>query len=120
MADLVFDRDFDPRHGQAVPVAPGVRRVTAANAGPFTFTGTNSYIVGDGRVAIIDPGPDDESHLQALLAATAGETVTHILVTHAHRDHSRRRPPPGGRDRGRELRRPAETGGRRRRRYRDR
>ena len=88
MADLVFQRTFVPRYGQAVPVAPGVRRVTAPNAGPLTFTGTNSYILGSGRVAIVDPGPDDETHFQALMAATAGETVTHILVTHAHRDHS--------------------------------
>ena len=88
MADLVFRRDFVPRYGQAVPVAPGVRRVTAPNPGPLTFTGTNSYIVGSGRVAIIDPGPADEFHFRALMAATAGETVTHILVTHAHRDHS--------------------------------
>ena len=88
MVDLVFDRDFLARHGQAVPVALGVRRVTAPNAGPFTFVGTNSYILGSGsRVAIIDPGPSDESHFQALMAATAGQSVTHILVTHAHHDH---------------------------------
>ena len=88
MADLVFHRDFVPQYGQAVPVAPGVRRVTAPNAGPLTFAGTNSYILGSGRVAIIDPGPADETHFRALMAATAGETVSHILVTHAHRDHS--------------------------------
>ena len=87
MADLVFRRDFDPRYGQAVPVAPGVRRVTAPNAGPLTFAGTNSYIIGRGRVAILDPGPDDESHIRVLMEATSNETVTHILVTHAHRDH---------------------------------
>jgi glyoxylase-like metal-dependent hydrolase (beta-lactamase superfamily II) len=69
-------------------VMPGVRRVLAPNAGPFTFTGTVSYIVGRGRVAIIDPGPDDATHVAALLAAVRGETVTHILVTHTHRDHS--------------------------------
>jgi len=62
-------------------VAPGVRRVTAPNAGPFTFAGTNSYILGSGRrVAIIDPGPR-RIHFQALMAATAGQTLTHILVT---------------------------------------
>ena len=88
MGELVFDLDFVAHYGQAVPVAPGVRRVTAPNAGPFTFAGTNSYILGSGRrVAIIDPGPADESHFQALMAATAGQTVTHILVTHAHHDH---------------------------------
>ena len=55
---------------------------------PFTFKGTVSYIVGQGNVAIIDPGPDDERHIEALLGAVRGETVTHILLTHTHRDHS--------------------------------
>mgnify|MGYP000165097595 CR=1 FL=1 len=87
MADLAFDRDFAPDHGTAVDAAPGVRRVTASNSGPFTFAGTNSYIVGHGRVAVIDPGPADMAHRDALLAATQGETITHILVTHAHHDH---------------------------------
>lgn len=86
MNDLVFDRNFDPAYGQAVEVAPGVRRLTAGNPGPFTFHGTNSYIIGRGRVAVIDPGPDP-SHAETLVAATEGETVTHILVTHTHRDH---------------------------------
>ena len=88
MTDLVFRRDFSPQYGRAVPIAPGVRRVTAPNAGPLTFTGTNSYILGSGRVAIVDPGPDDEASVRVLLDATADETITHILVTHAHRDHT--------------------------------
>src|SRR5689334_618664 len=88
MPELVFDRAFDPEYGRAVAVAPGVRRMTARNPGPLTFTGTNSYIVGSGRVAIIDPGPADGAHLDALMAATNGETVSHILITHAHRDHA--------------------------------
>jgi len=88
VSDITFDRDFAPHYGEAVAVAPGVRRITARNPGLFTFTGTNSYVVGNGRVAVIDPGPDDAAHVAALLAATAGETVTHILVTHTHRDHS--------------------------------
>jgi glyoxylase-like metal-dependent hydrolase (beta-lactamase superfamily II) len=67
---------------------PGVRRLLADNPGPFTFKGTLSYIVGKGRVAIIDPGPIDEAHIAALLDAVRGETATHILVTHTHRDHS--------------------------------
>ena len=67
---------------------PGVRRVLCNNPSPFTFTGTVSYIVGKGKVAIIDPGPDDEAHAAALLDAVRDETVTHILVTHTHRDHS--------------------------------
>lgn len=69
-------------------VAPGIRRITAPNPGPFTHTGTNTYIVGSGRVAVIDPGPDIAAHVDALLAALAGESVSHILVTHTHRDHS--------------------------------
>ena len=85
---LVFDREFEPNYGRAVEVAPGVRRITAENPGPFTFHGTNTYIVGEGEVAVIDPGPDDPAHIAAILAATSGETITHILVTHTHADHS--------------------------------
>ncbi len=80
--------DFEPRYGDVVEVSPMVRRVVCNNPGRFTFTGTGTYIVGRGQVAIIDPGPDDEAHHDALLAAVAGEEVTHILVTHTHRDHS--------------------------------
>lgn len=86
--DLVFNRDFPLPVGQAQEVAPGVRRVLCGNPGPFTFTGTVTYIVGRGKVAIVDPGPDDEAHAHALLNAVRGETVTHIFVTHTHRDHS--------------------------------
>src|SRR5204863_5896838 len=60
----------------------------ANNPGPFTFKGTVSYIIGRGQVAILDPGPDDAAHVAALLDAVRGETVTHIFVTHTHRDHS--------------------------------
>jgi glyoxylase-like metal-dependent hydrolase (beta-lactamase superfamily II) len=65
-----------------------VRRLVAPNASAFTFNGTCSYIVGEGAVAIVDPGPDDDSHLSALLAAVDGESVETILITHTHRDHS--------------------------------
>ena len=88
MTALAFDARFDPVIGKPETLSPLVRRVVCGNPGPFTFKGTNSYIVGRGRVAVIDPGPEDEVHLDALLAAVAGETVTHILVTHTHRDHS--------------------------------
>ncbi len=88
MTEISFERDFDPQTGTAVPLGAHVRRVTAPNANPFTFRGTNSYIVGHGHVAVIDPGPDDAEHIAALLAATAGETIDAILVTHSHRDHS--------------------------------
>lgn len=60
----------------------------AGNGGPFTFTGTCTYIVGNGPVAIIDPGPADEAHVARLLDAVRGETVSHIIITHTHRDHS--------------------------------
>ena len=86
--DISFDRRFDLVPGQVDEAAPSVRRIVANNPGPFTFKGTMSYIVGRGRVAIIDPGPDDPVHIAALLGAVRNETVTHIFVTHTHRDHS--------------------------------
>src|SRR5436305_5478964 len=87
-AELPFDRSFDLPPGTVEEVVPGVRRLLANNPGPFTFKGTVSYIVGRGQVALIDPGPLDEPHIAALLDAVRGEAVTHILVTHTHRDHS--------------------------------
>ncbi len=83
-----FDMNFVPHHGTAVPIAPGVVRVTCANPSAFTFHGTNSYIVGGDTLAVIDPGPEDDAHLAALLAAIGGRPVSHIVVTHTHRDHS--------------------------------
>ncbi len=74
--------------GVVARLSPLTRRLIAGNASPFTFTGTCSYIVGEGEVAIVDPGPADETHVAALLAAVAGERVSHILVTHSHRDHA--------------------------------
>src|SRR5579863_1942583 len=86
--DIPFDKTFDLPAGQVEEVMPGVRRLLADNPSPFTYKGTISYIVGRGQVAIIDPGPHDDRHVAALLAAVRGETVTHIVVTHTHRDHS--------------------------------
>jgi glyoxylase-like metal-dependent hydrolase (beta-lactamase superfamily II) len=86
--DIPFDKSFDLVPETVEEVVPGVRRMLANNPSPFTFKGTVSYIVGRGRVAIIDPGPLDEAHIAALLDAVRGETVTHIFVTHTHRDHS--------------------------------
>ena len=86
--DLAFDLDFPVGAGECLPVSPLVRRIVADNPGPYTFTGTCSYIVGRGRVAIVDPGPDLPGHVAALLDAVKGETVTDILVSHTHRDHS--------------------------------
>lgn len=85
------DPDFDqalPRNRETVRLSPLIRRRICSNAGPFTASGTCSYIVGNGRVAIIDPGPEDEAHLAALLDAVAGEEIEAIVVTHTHRDHS--------------------------------
>ncbi|HEV7874831.1 MAG TPA: MBL fold metallo-hydrolase [Enterovirga sp.] len=87
-SDLTFDLDFTPRPEAPEILSPLVRRVLAGNGGPFTFKGTCSYIVGRGRVAIIDPGPDRPDHIAALIDAVYGETVTHIVVTHTHMDHS--------------------------------
>lgn len=75
-------------YGLTEEVAPGVRRVLARNPSPFTFTGTGTYIVGKGTVAIIDPGPADPRHIAAVAAAVAGETVSHFVITHTHMDHS--------------------------------
>ncbi|HVW54791.1 MAG TPA: MBL fold metallo-hydrolase [Rhizobiaceae bacterium] len=83
-----FDRTFEPRYGEAVPIAPNVHRITANNPSPFTFRGTNSYIVGSDTLAVIDPGPNDDDHLHALTKAIAGRPVSHIFVSHTHRDHS--------------------------------
>src|ERR1700732_1049801 len=86
--DIPFNRTLPLAPGELEEVAPGGRRLLCDNPSPFTFKGTMSYIVGRGQVAIIDPGPDDERHVEALLAAVRGETVSHIIVTHTHRDHS--------------------------------
>lgn len=86
--DVTFDRDFDAPAGVMVDVSPLVRRIVAPNPGPFTFTGTCSYVVGRGKVAVIDPGPADEAHVAALMKGLEGETVEAIVVTHTHRDHS--------------------------------
>jgi glyoxylase-like metal-dependent hydrolase (beta-lactamase superfamily II) len=86
--DIPFDKRLDLPPGKVEEVCPGLRRLLCNNPGPFTFKGTVSYIVGRDRVAIIDPGPLDEAHIEALLDAVRNETVTHIFVTHTHRDHS--------------------------------
>jgi len=86
-AELAFNRSVDVDYGVAQEVAPGVRRIVANNPGPYTFLGTNTYVVGSGEVAVIDPGPADERHLKAVADAIKGERLAYILVTHSHRDH---------------------------------
>src|SRR6058998_2147540 len=73
--DIPFNRDFPLKPGVVDEPRPGVRRVLCNNPSPFTFTGTVSYIVGQGKVALIDPGPDDAAHAAALLEAVRGENV---------------------------------------------
>nr|WP_316627948.1 MBL fold metallo-hydrolase [uncultured Brevundimonas sp.] len=89
---IPYVRQFDFAYGRSDQVSPLVQRVVADNPGPFTFTGTGTYIVGrpeaGSAVAVIDPGPMDLTHLEALKAATAGRRVSHVLVTHTHRDHA--------------------------------
>lgn len=80
---------FDPRPGIPETLGPGVRRVLAPNPSPMTFRGTNTYLVGTRELAVIDPGPEDAAHLEAIMAALEpGQSISHILVTHAHIDHS--------------------------------
>ena len=86
--EIPYRRDIAFEYGRLETVAPGVRRIVAKNPGPFTYKGTGTYVVGSGEVAVIDPGPDLAEHVEALLASLDGERVTHILITHTHRDHS--------------------------------
>jgi glyoxylase-like metal-dependent hydrolase (beta-lactamase superfamily II) len=85
---IPFVRNFESPYESDVAVTPLIHRVLANNPGPFTFKGTGVYIVGGKDVAVIDPGPDDPGHVDALKRALAGKNVTHILVTHTHADHS--------------------------------
>ncbi len=88
MAGIPFNRDLEFEYGVVDRVSPLIRRVVANNPGPFTLHGTGTYIVGNGKVAVIDPGPLDDDHVAALMKAIEGEEVSHIVVTHTHRDHS--------------------------------
>lgn len=85
---LKFDTQFDPAYGTAVTIAPDILRITVNNASAFTGFGTNSYIVGTSQLGIIDPGPEDDAHFQTLMQAINGRPVSHIFVSHTHRDHS--------------------------------
>jgi glyoxylase-like metal-dependent hydrolase (beta-lactamase superfamily II) len=85
---ITAETRFDAEVGRPVPVAPGIARVTAPNAGPFTFTGTNTYLIGHERLAVVDPGPDDSRHLESLSGAIGGRQVEAILLSHTHKDHS--------------------------------
>jgi glyoxylase-like metal-dependent hydrolase (beta-lactamase superfamily II) len=85
---IPYRRELTFEYGRVDTVAPGIRRVIAKNPSPFTFHGTGTYILGQGDVAVIDPGPLDVEHSRNVLAAVTGERITHILITHTHMDHS--------------------------------
>lgn len=85
---IPFVRDIEFEYGKCDQLSPLIRRVVAKNPSAFTYTGTGTYIIGRGRVAVIDPGPRDQQHVDAILAATQGEQITSILITHTHNDHS--------------------------------
>lgn len=88
MAELTFDTNFDPQHGRLVSIAPGIARLVAPNTGPYTFTGTNTYLIGEERLVIVDPGPKLEAHAEALTEAIADRKVAAIVLTHSHEDHA--------------------------------
>lgn len=78
---------FDPRYGEAVDLGNSIVRVVANNPGSFTGAGTNTYLIGRETLMLVDPGPDDAAHVAAIAAAVGGRPVSHILLTHSHRDH---------------------------------
>ncbi|MDQ2088409.1 MBL fold metallo-hydrolase [Marimonas arenosa] len=81
--------DFNPTPGEAIAIEPGLTRVLCPNPSPMTYRGTNTYLLGSRGLAVIDPGPKNEAHLAAILAAVKpGQEITHIFVTHSHVDHS--------------------------------
>jgi len=85
---IPYRRKLEFAYGESEQVAPGIRRVIAENPSPFTLYGTGTYILGTGSVAVVDPGPADPAHIRAITKALEGETISHILVTHTHMDHS--------------------------------
>lgn len=85
---IPFYHEGQVEHGVLQPVSPMIRRIVAKNAGPFTYHGTNTYVIGHGRVAVIDAGPPLPEHIEALLGGLRDEEITHQLVTHTHCDHS--------------------------------
>ena len=85
---IPFRRELDFTYRQIEQIAPGIRRLVAENPSPFTLHGTGTYIIGDGEVAVIDPGPRDPAHIEALVSGLGDEVISHILVTHTHMDHS--------------------------------
>lgn len=87
-AEIAFRHEYAFEYGVLETVSPGVRRVVARNPGPYTFHGTGTYVIGQGNVAVIDPGPSSQEHIDALVRGLSGEAISHVLVTHTHLDHS--------------------------------
>jgi glyoxylase-like metal-dependent hydrolase (beta-lactamase superfamily II) len=87
-ADIPFKTTMEFAYGEPRVLAPGVTRLVANNPGPFTFHGTNTYLVGETELALIDPGPADDAHFEAIMKAAAGRPISNILITHSHRDHT--------------------------------
>lgn len=85
---IPFVREMTFEYGVLAEVAPGLRRMVVENPGGFTFHGTNTYVIGSGDVAVVDPGPLNDAHFEALTRALEDESVSHILLTHTHMDHS--------------------------------
>ncbi len=86
--NIPFTFEYDFEYTKLERLTPLIRRITARNPSGFTFQGTGTYVIGNGDVAVIDPGPMVDEHIEALKTSLAGETVTHILITHTHEDHS--------------------------------
>ena len=84
---IPFVKQFDFTYGEGAQLSPLVRRVICNNPGPFTFSGSGTYLVGTDEIAVIDPGPANDAHLAALLRAADGGRISHIFVTHTHKDH---------------------------------
>lgn len=85
---IAYTHEPAVEYGALIEVAPNVRRIVARNASPFTYHGTGTYVLGRGKVAVIDPGPLDPAHVEALVRGLGSEAITHVLVTHTHNDHS--------------------------------
>jgi len=85
---IPFVKNFEFEYGTRAQLSPLIQRVIANNPGPFTYTGTGVYIIGNDNVAVIDPGPDLAEHRAALDKALEGRVVSHVLMTHHHIDHS--------------------------------
>src|SRR5258706_1560712 len=87
-SDLAFKTTMEFAYDEPRELVPGVVRLVANNPSPFTFHGTNTYIVGNNELAVIDPGPSDPAHFEAIMKAAGSRAITHILITHTHRDHT--------------------------------